>query len=602
MSGPFKPVGVDSDSLFPPRVEARLERVWNVRTQAEATAALTAIQADGVDATLRVPHGATLTLTASINLPHLVRKVIIDGSVAVNANVSAFTKKGYVTESIGCVATAGIDKGDYKISLSETLASNNWGVDQWLLIGSSTQVLQQSGSTGGERHGVLRRITAVDSASVANLDSAFPRQMGIANAAFPGITANDVRVYQVTLAPSVSFEGSGEVYYVDPSINTVAMFSMVFVENPTFGKGLHFHHGGSTCLSITNCVGGSTDAHIERLLDDNISHYGYGVSWNGATRDFIVRGVIERCRHAVTTITGPNALPSNTGVDWTGFPYRGEPEHCRFEALTLHCSNKPVDSHAPGIGLSFKVQDVGSNGGIQIRSDGAFVESAFFSTPSSQPPSTGTNLVSVADGLAVPPMFGPIRIDNWPFATYSPIKLGSDAIFTSEPYITYTAATPPADFDASGAGKAIGLTGVTEFYDNVNFTNATVTPAVTGTKLALRHKSVYKIECYISYNVSAAADMAISWDVPAGATFRWSTFGARDANASPYGSAVFTEYDAADVAALGGNGGGYDTGVQVMGILVTDAAGVLELKAALATAGAYTLSIPAASLTARRIK
>lgn len=200
----------------------------------------------------------------------------------------------------------------------------------------------------GDRYGYLRRVTSASGTTV-QLDKALPRAISI-----------KPRTALVSLAPSLTITGAGEILHSSPLSSTSPLVRFFATDNPRL-IGVDLHDNGATGVLVANCRNGLIDCTIRDLADDEANgRFGYGVNVAGATRGLTVRGTISRARHAVTTNVGP--FVSVMGA-------AGEPEDCRFEPVAIDCSDKSVDTHRLGWNTTIVPHITGGRGGVQVRAD-----------------------------------------------------------------------------------------------------------------------------------------------------------------------------------------------------------------------------------------
>jgi hypothetical protein len=202
-------------------------------------------------------------------------------------------------------------------------------------------------------YGYLRRVTAVDrESSTIEIDSPLPRPI-----------VKNARTTLVELAPPLWIAGKGRITSTDPAGMYHAIIRFIAAESPRV-TGIEVSDSGSTGIVLSHCFGGLVDCTISDLLDDRERHFGYGVNISGSTRNARVLGTISRVRHAVTT---------NAGQHIPGVGYAGEPENCYFAPRAYDCTNKSIDTHRAGWGITIVPWVTGGAGGVQIRCDNATV-------------------------------------------------------------------------------------------------------------------------------------------------------------------------------------------------------------------------------------
>jgi hypothetical protein len=282
-------------------------------------------------------------LDRPIELPHSLRSLELRSTarLAVRGNQTALIRAGSTVfrEHLPAAIVAG----------SDAIATNRpslYSVGEYLLLSGANTV---SGSA--DRYGYLRRVVAIEPASV-RVDSPIPR-----------VIDQMPRSSKVALAPSLKIYGSGQIYNLDPATGMSALVNVVATDNFQI-HGVDIHDNGTTAINVANCLNGLIDCTVHDLLDDGQTYFGYGVSASGATRGLVVKGVISRVRHAVTTNPGP--LITNVGRV-------GEPEDCTFAPAAVDCSDKSVDTHRLGWNTTIIPNVVRGRGGVQVRADNTHV-------------------------------------------------------------------------------------------------------------------------------------------------------------------------------------------------------------------------------------
>ncbi|SDQ95140.1 hypothetical protein [Microbacterium sp. cf332] len=315
-------------------------------------------------------------LDSTVLLPHSLRSLEIAAGarVAARGNHPVFARRGQI-DVVGTVSrlaagatrfappSAGLKTGDYI-----------------LLAGLDTI------PNSSDKYGYLRRVVSSSSTEVV-IDRALPRTI-----------ANSPRCGRVSLAPPIRIFGKGKVFNTEPSQATNTLIEFLAVDSVVV-TGIEVLNNGGPGITLSHCWGGDVSAFVHDLLDDGKTHFGYGVNIAGSTRDARVGGSAARVRHAVTTSPGPSI---------TGFGNAGEPETCTFEPTAWDCTDKAIDTHRAGWGITIVPHVKGGRGGVQVRADNTKVVGGTV---------VGTvgPGVAVAEMVAVPPTIDGVAIsDLWP--------------------------------------------------------------------------------------------------------------------------------------------------------------------------------------------
>ena len=373
--------------------------VTNVEDYGVSVAGSASANVTGILAAFAASNGKVLfpgvgdyQVNAVLPVPFNVTEIELGAGARVlqTANTNIFTRTGTwgTTESLG----ATIVQGNRTATVADATV---YPVKSWILCHGTNVV-------GTDKFGYLRCITSVTAGTSAIFDATIPRQI-----------STSPRITPIQLAPSLAITGRGSVGYDVPASNTVEAIHFLFTENPIFTATVS--GGGSSGVRYSHCVGGLYDGHAEDLLDDDITHYGYGVNVSGATRDLVVRGSATRVRHAVTTNAGP-AL--------SGFvAFVGEPESCLFAIRASNTTNKAIDTHRLGYGIIIEPNVHGGSGGVQIRADATVVKGGLISGCSG----VGIFVSSVVD--IAPTITSPTIL--WQRTTGPSILVESDTILTN---------------------------------------------------------------------------------------------------------------------------------------------------------------------------
>lgn len=318
----------------------------------------------------------TWAVTSTVTLPTGLKRLELadDARIEVQGNQPALTRRGRV-QVLGTIPA--IEAGATRI----TPSFGGIAVGDVLLISGNDTI---SGSP--DKYGYLRRVTGVSSNGV-DLDRPIPRP----------ITMNP-RCGRVSLAPPISIFGKGKILNSHPSQSTAPLVDLFAVDSVEVSEIEVFNNGGPG-ITVGHCWGGVVAASVHDLLDDGQTYFGYGVDVAGATRDLRVAGSACRVRHAVTTSPGPAT---------DGFGNAGEPENCVFAPTAWDCTDKAIDTHRSGWGITIIPNVTGGRGGVQVRADNTRVIGGTI---------TGSNGpgVAVAAEVAVPPVIEGVAISNlWP--------------------------------------------------------------------------------------------------------------------------------------------------------------------------------------------
>lgn len=289
------------------------------------------------------PAGRTYRVTGSMDLSHIQAPVTVNvpqGAVIVQySDVAVINASGALGNG---QPSSNVQAGDTSFSVT---GPPMFSVGSFVYICSKDTI---PGST--DKLAYIRSVSSI-SGSTVGVDRRLPRPM------------NATLTRPVRFLPQIQIIGGGQIRHADgsnfrPLINLTLCFGpVVSVElGPSGGPG----------VTLAHCFGGRFDGYVHDLSDNTTTgHYGYGVNAAGATRNLRVGGRGARCRHAFTTNVGPN-IPNSA--------YYGEPEDVYVDMVTEGCTNKALDTHRAGWGITFLVNDTGSTGGgVQIRADNTTV-------------------------------------------------------------------------------------------------------------------------------------------------------------------------------------------------------------------------------------
>lgn len=538
--------------LSPEDARKQFDRLIHVTGSSLQAAADAAVAAGG--GVLWVPRGQTVTITATTALPDLVSGLQVDGEVVIDADVPLFTRSGTVVGSTVNI-TAAITAGARTVSA----ASAPVVVDDWVFVASADTL---SGTT--DKLGYLRKIRAVTTGSVS-FDVSIPRDM----------IDSSRRFRKVTLAAPFELSGKGVIRYSSPGTRIASMMEFTFCRDVVVRPGIELRDGGGRCIHLAHVAGFTLAGRIDNFADDIPNgHVGYGVDVSGACRDGLIEGVITRCRHAVTTNVGPAQAQFN---------FYGEPENVIFRPVTSACTDKALDTHRAGWGITMHLQDKGSGGGAQVRADNVYVDGVCDGNY------VGAPLVVQAD-VAVPPTIGPFRSVN---SAGGGIVLNSSATFLVAPRVDNLLSGVPVTV-APGKVMRLGGREASKLVADLVVTNST-TP-VEALTVPVDARTTYQVEAFIIYKGPAAADMLLGWLAPAGCTLDWYADGLSTATTTT-GSSVVRQYRTlADSSAVGSVTTAVATVVRAIGYLeVGDTAGLLRLRVNQFVADAGSLSVMAGS-------
>jgi hypothetical protein len=534
------------ESLFP--------RVYSVRTEAQIDNALTLIDAAG-KGTIHVPADAIINITKTIVLPYAVSAVTVDGKIIATMNAPIFQRKG-VYSGTNALATA-----DAIVNDRVLLVGSNAGFNfrDWCFVASSDAHPRAS-----DKLGYMRQVRSSDVAGQIGFDAPFYRAMTV---------ANNLRAYKITMAPSIVFNGTGEIRYATQE-GTSTMFSLWWIDGVTFAPGLKLRNGGSSAIGLIHCVNIDIHADIDEFRNDlDEGHVGYGVSLSGACRNWVIRGRISRCRHAITTVTGP----SGAG---TIVSFCGEPENGVMDAQTFFCSDKAVDSHVPGIGIWVNLNDHGSGGGVQVRADGVYVQGRGMGEYGP--------LLQVGPGpYTQEPIIGPLVGEMVrPPAGSGAISLSGNAKFLSFPQIGILGDTPLFKLFAPAVAK---VAPDTEY--RVKTTSQLNNNVALVDDLDLRRAFKPGAQVIVTGKLitssPTAVDTDIKLDLPAGAIIYWNANNLPDTAATAISAVDRTALEANSVVTIGGISSNIRTATEVSALVILGATGgEIKLQFGQHTAGA----------------
>lgn len=543
--------------------DQRFVQTLNATSSAELDAAIATVAAGAFPRSIRVPHGAHIVRTTGVNIstPNL-RHLTIDGKVEFQADVIGFTRfgaPGAATQKTCSPITAG----------DRTITVN--GVSG-LAVGDRVFIIaNDTVPNSGDKVGYMREITTISGLNVG-IDAAIPRSI-----------SSSVRLKQLALAPSICFDGDGEVFYDNPETYTSAMFSFKYAEDVTFKDPLLLRDGGGPCIVLGHVNGFRSTATIDRFIDDAVGgHFGYGVSAGGASRNGYVGGRISRCRHAFTTNAGPEDATFN---------FYGEPDNWIVEPLTYACKDKALDTHRVGWGITLRLNDSGSGGGVHVRADNCTVEGR----------SDGAKIgagVWVESVVTVPATIGAMHFSNH---EGDGIKLDGPAKLAAFPTCINIVGAP--FLVAAGVAYTIGDTARVIKAADQSVASSTTPVDATDMVLPVDANAVYEISGYFITNASQAGDITFSWTAPSGATMTWSIDGLSTGATSTGGSVGRNDGSVGSSLSVGGVGGSTTSVARPWGFLTTGATGgTLQLRFTQLVADAANSTLKAKSrLSLRRV-
>lgn len=304
------------------------------------------------------------------------RKVVMDGDVVQYANFPAFQATG----------TWGLSKamsGDL-VPRGRTLTVDN---NAWFVPGETIFLTSNDTVPGApDKLGCLRKVISLTGSTTVNIDVPYYRTM---------LVASSLRAFKVSMHPGISITGSGNLRSGPLLENNTHLIYCSLVNDPVVN--LNIGPSGGPGVLFAHCDGFEGGGHIHDLRDQDtpdangLVHFGYGWNVAGASRNGFITGTAYKCRHAFTT---------NTAETADGFG--GEPENIFTDIVTSRCSNKAIDSHRAGWGLTHIVNDSGSYGALQVRADN--VHATVYSSE------TYDSAVNVSSLVTVPPTLERVEV------------------------------------------------------------------------------------------------------------------------------------------------------------------------------------------------
>lgn len=444
-----------------------------------------------------VPSGHKITLTETVEIPEFINDIEINGEVEVSGDFVAFQKMGEfgntVSLSGGGLSTPA--KGEVYINVPET---QSLSPGQWLFFHSQNSLNLENGT--GNRYGSIRQIRWIQGVDSIRIDRPLFRNFDYLPVYVP-----------LNLGSKTLVHGTGSIFSSSQENHYSPFFLFRYCKDIIFTDNFTIKNGGGTGVSLEHCVNASITCTIDNLLDgphDNPEvnpHFGYGVAVRGACREVYVGGKISRVRHAVTTVTGPFVAEAT---------YRGEPENSVFEPITNSCTDKALDSHIPGWGLTYNLNDSGSGGGVHVRADNTTVDIISDSCRSS--------VLLIDENVKTKTTVKSLKASN--VSTNVAVLYNSDINFLSQPEISFTSENSDRkEFETNNSAKIYGL--------NIDST-ATINTDITFSEetelfnFKLSRNAIYKIDGRIPFTFTGSGGAVnVSGIVPNIARLRWSVNG-----------------------------------------------------------------------------
>lgn len=273
-------------------------------------------------------RGAGMSSTEIIQSGSPVHVVQAQGSLAASVALTANALAGDTTLQLTSTATLAAD--DFLI-LSDTFAYNP--LDGTYVSGEMVQVL------------------SVDSGVQVTLYAAVKGSLFTAGTY---TTANAASVRKITMIASPAIE---ELTITGNQATTTVLASLKYTNAPRV-HNVRLRDGGHYGLRVDTCRDADVvGVVVADLLDDiGNGHVGYGILAAGANDGLSIRGYFaSRCRHAFTTIGGPDGFSRRVTV---------------IDSFAVGTTQAGFDTHASGDGILFaNLQVHGSlQQGIQVRS------------------------------------------------------------------------------------------------------------------------------------------------------------------------------------------------------------------------------------------
>lgn len=214
--------------------------------------------------------------------------------------------------------------------------------------------------------GEMVRVLTVDSATQVTL---YAPVKGSMYAAGTYATANTASVRKLSLVNCPAIEA---LTITGDQASTTGLISLKYCYAPRV-RDVQLRNGGHYGLRIDTCRDGAVSGLTVRDLIDDLAngHVGYGLLFAGANDGVTVENShFSRCRHATTTIGGPD-----------GFSHRIVVNGCIATATT----QAGFDTHAAGDGILYSNCEVhgAQQQGISIRSINTEVRGCIISRPGS---------------------------------------------------------------------------------------------------------------------------------------------------------------------------------------------------------------------------
>lgn len=357
----YKPVGVNEDSLFPPRVMAGLDDRFANRARSRKVINVVEYGMVGDDSTDNAPilnslltdhAGAVFVVepgkyrfNSKVTPPNTARSRIEldDGAEFIAVNGESIIDVQGDAELVGPLTsvTGPVSQG-FKLSGSSVLAP-----EDYVFIESSLGLSGTNARIGG-----IFRVRTVDHATGAiSTDIPSWRRYD---------PAENARAHKLNLHVGIEIYG-GHFYSITGPTNTSSLIYFRGALNPVV-KGTEIGPHSHVGITVNHTVGGYIDCDIHDLTDDLPNgNVGYGVNCGGGARDLIVRGSGRRTRHAFTTNSGGPLGSIGSGS--------GEPYNIDVSMTTADCTNKALDTHRSGYNIHLDVHNSGGQGAVQVRAD-----------------------------------------------------------------------------------------------------------------------------------------------------------------------------------------------------------------------------------------
>jgi len=335
----------------------------------------------------RFLHNGTVNLKAGVNNSR--RGVRVVGAIIAGSNAAVLKAEGTWGESKALLADL--------VPRGRTLTVDN---NVWFTVGETLFITSNDFVPNApDKLGCLRKVISLTGGTIVNIDVPYYRTM---------LAASSLKAYKLTMHPGVDIIGPGNIRSKDLE-NNEHLIEIRLANNPRVI--LNIGPSGGPGVLFSHCDGFEGGGHVHDLRDDvaGIGHYGYGWNVSGGSRNGFITGTAYKCRHAFTTNTAP-----------TFDDFGGEPENIFTDIVTSRCSNKAIDSHRAGWGLTHIVNDSGSYGALQVRADN--VHATVYSLE------TYDGAVNVSSTVTVPPTLERVEVHGSGGATQVGLLLLGPAI------------------------------------------------------------------------------------------------------------------------------------------------------------------------------